>query len=96
MSESVYLVMATSPGLDKPLPLRVFPDAGKAEAWLDKLLDYHVVPPELTGIGEDGGWALYKQHFEDWRSAHPGGYAASVYHRFGVYEVPYTASVDVL
>ncbi|PAB35669.1 hypothetical protein CC205_08590 [Pseudomonas savastanoi pv. nerii] len=42
--------MATASGFRaserQPLPLRVFVDRSEADGWLDKLIDYHVSPPE--------------------------------------------------
>ncbi|HGP0204888.1 hypothetical protein AB2D13_24340 [Pseudomonas aeruginosa] len=84
----VYLVMATAIQSKPPIPLRVFQDRAQAEKWQAELISYHICPPDIP-VGDDAGsWKAYDAQMEAWRTAHPAGFDASRYQRFGVYEVP--------
>ncbi|AZG89278.1 MULTISPECIES: hypothetical protein [Pseudomonas] len=90
---TVFLVMATASGFRaserQPLPLRVFVDRSEADGWLDKLIDYHVSPPEQPhGSDNEEDWSEWRMQMNAWRADHPAGVVAADYQHFGVYDLP--------
>lgn len=62
---TVFLVMATASGFRaserQPLPLQVFENRSEADCWFDKLLDYHVSPPEQPhGSDKAEDWSEWR------------------------------------
>jgi hypothetical protein len=87
----VFLVMATANVYDhkQPIPLQAFNDRKEADRWLEKLIDYHLAPPELPfDQDSDDAWKDYHARLDAWRHGHPAGNAASHYQHFGIYDVP--------
>ncbi|WP_243845215.1 hypothetical protein [Pseudomonas syringae group genomosp. 3] len=90
---TVFLVMATASGFRaserQPLPLRVFEDRSDADRWQDKLLDYHLSPPEQpAGSDNEEDWSEWRVQMNAWRADHPAGVTAADYQHFGVYDLP--------
>ena len=87
---TVFLVMATARvyAHKQPIPLRVFEDRAEADGWRDKLIDYHINPPEQPTGDSDEAWVDYHDQLKTWRAGHPAGAVAADYQHFGVYECP--------
>lgn len=80
-----FLIMATSDRYPA-VPLIVFQDEVAAQAWQDKLIDYHLSRPAPPDNEDD--WEAYDTLISAWRRGHPGGELVADHQSFPLLEIP--------